>query len=245
MSDRKLLTGIESLDSLFGGGIPVKTAFLVYGPPFVGKDAFIKKFSDECLRHSIPVIFVLTNVTSVQMREEMLRTDNEYTRYEENGLVRYVDAYSRAIGSKENDRYTEYTPASVDLTAINLAIGRAQQTVKEKHAYHLIILDSLTTLIANTNLAVVFRFVNILKGRVKMAGSIPLFVMAMGAGVHPEPEVQLFKGVMDGVVEFKEDAKNSKLYLRLQGFGDVKTRDWVEYRFERGKIDVMRAGGGE
>jgi len=239
MSDRKLLTGIEGLDTLLMGGIPTRSAFFVYGPPFVGKEIFIKEFSIECLRHGIPLIFVLTDTSSDQKRAEMVEVDMNFTKYEENGLVRYVDAYSMAIGSTEKDKYTEYVSGAMDLAGINLAVNRAQKAVIGKHMHHILILDSLTTFITNTNTATVFRFVQILKGRAKMAGATTMFVM--GSGIHPESEVQLFRGIMDGVMEFKEEAKESKLYVRLQGFLETKSRNWVEYVIDRGRIDVTGA----
>jgi len=239
MSDRKLPTSIEGLDTLLLGGIPARSTFLVYGPPFIGKEQFIQNFSLECLRHGIPVIFLTTEAPSTQIRDDLLQLDKKYTGYEENGLVRYVDIYSMSIGVTEKDKYAEYVSSAMDLAAINLALNRAQQQVMGKHVHHLLVLDSLTTLITNTNAPTVFRFTQILKGRAKMAGATML--LSMGAGIHPESEVQLFRGIMDGVMEFKEEVRDSKMYLRLQGFGEVKTRNWVEYRIEKGRIDVTGA----
>ncbi len=239
MSDRKLVTGIEGLDTLLLGGVPARSAFLVYGPPFIGKEQFVKNFSVECLRHGIPTIFITTDAPFTQLRDELTSLDSKYQSYETNGLVRYIDVYSMSIGVTEKDKYTEYVPSPMDLAAINLALNKAQQMVMGKHMHHLIVLDSLTTLITNTNAPTVFRFVQIMKGRAKSAGATTMFVM--GAGVHSESEVQLFKGIMDGVIEFKEETRESKLYLRLQGFGETKSRNWIEYRLEKGTIDVTGA----
>lgn len=239
MSDRKLVTGMEGLDTLFMGGIPARSAFLVYGPPFIGKEQLVRNFAIECLRHGIPAIFITTDTPSAQLREELTLLDAKYPTYEANGLVRYIDIFSMSIGVTEKDKCTEYVPSPMDLAAINLALNKAQQMVMGKHMHHLIVLDSLTTLITNTNASTVFRFVQILKGRTKNAGATTLFVM--GAGVHPESEVQLFKGIMDGVMEFKEEPRDSKLYIKLQGFGEVKSRNWVEYRLDKKRIDVTGA----
>jgi circadian clock protein KaiC len=239
MSDRKLLTGIEGLDTLLLGGIPARCAFLAYGPPFIGKEHFLRGFAIECLNHGIPTIFITTDITSTQLRDELTQRDSKYPTYETNGLVRYIDVYSMSIGVNERDKYTEYVPSPMDLAAINLALNKAQQLVMGKHAHHLIVFDSLTTLITNTNAQTVFRFVQVMRGRAKSAGATTMFVM--GAGVHPESEVQLFRGIMDGVIEFREEIKDSKLYLRLQGFGEVKSRNWVEYRMEKDSIDVTGA----
>jgi circadian clock protein KaiC len=239
MSDRKLITGIEGLDSILIGGIPARTVSLIYGPPFVGKEHFVRTFASECLRHGIPAIFVIMDVPSTQLREEMTAIDKNYKTYEKNGLVRYVDAYSMSIGITEKDKYAEYIPNAIDLAAINLALNRAQQAVMGKHTHHLIILDSLTTLLANTNSPTVFRFTQVMKGRCKMAGATTVFTM--GSGIHPDSDVQLFRGIMDGVIEFKEDQRDAKTYLKVQGFGDTRSRNWVEYNYEKGRLEVTGA----
>ena len=239
MGDRKLLTGIEGLDSILIGGIPARTTSLIYGPPFVGKEHFIRVFAIECLRHGIPVIFVIMDTTASQLRSEMSKIDMDYTTYERNGLVKYVDAYSMSIGVTEKDKNAEYIPNAIDLAAISLALNRAQQAVMGKHTHHVIILESLTTLLTNTNSATVFRFTQVMRGKCKIAGATTLFTM--GFGIHPDTDVQLFKGIMDGVIEFKEDPRDAKTYLRVQGFGDTKSRNWVEYKYEKNRLEVTGA----
>jgi KaiC/GvpD/RAD55 family RecA-like ATPase len=97
------------------------------------------------------------------------------------------------------------------------------------------VFQSISTLITYRDAKAVFRFLQVLGGRCKMAGSTSLF--SMEGGMHEESEVQTMKHLMDGVIEFSESS--SKNYLRIQGCGDVITRDWMEYKYGKNDIEIM------
>ncbi|HHH77829.1 MAG TPA: recombinase RecA, partial [Thermoplasmatales archaeon] len=84
-------TGIERLDELMKGGIPAVTNTLLYSPPFIGKENILNKFVLSGLEEGEPVIFVLTDKSFSEMRKEMERLDKNFSGYESEGKVKYID----------------------------------------------------------------------------------------------------------------------------------------------------------
>jgi hypothetical protein len=55
-------------------------------------------------------------------------------------------------------------------------------------------------------------------------------------GVHQQSEITAIEEVMDGVIEFKTEAGRN--FLRVKGLGEVRTRDWVEFKHSPSKFEV-------
>ena len=232
LSERKLSTGIGGMDALLMGGIPSKKNLLIYSAPFIGKEEFVYRTCIECLKRQIPLIYVSTDVPSTGVEEELGRYQKDISVFEKSGLIRYIDTYSMSIDAEIDNLYTEYVSSTMDMSAINLAINRSLQQVISKHAHRLFVFDSLSTMIASASTQAAFRFIQILKGRMKATGTTSIFTMGMH--MHPESDVQLFKHLMDGAIEMKEDEREARTYLRVQGLTEVKTRNWIEYSYEKG-----------
>lgn len=231
----KVKTGVERLDELLNGGLPMNCNALVYAPPFLGKETLLKLFIAKGLEENIPGIFVLTDRTPESVREEMKQIKSDYESFESQGMVRYIDTYSMSIGIAEKDPYTEYVDSPVNLNAISLGVNNAQKALIGKFDTHRIAFHSISTLITYTNAITTFRFMQILSGKVRQAGATTLF--SIERGVHSTQDVQLFMSLMNGVIEMTEE--DLKPVLRVQGFGTVRTRAWVEYKFTDHSLEVI------
>lgn len=237
MENNKIKTGIDRLDNLLNGGIPIKSNVLAYASPFIGREVLIHSFALINLKENWPVIFILTDNAFSDMRDELEKLDDNFLGYEKKGLVRYIDGYSASIQGKEEDPYVEFVDSHLDMSGFSKAINNAQKEFIKKSPIHCLILDSLSTLLAYSDAKAVFRFLQVLGGRCKRAGATSMF--SMEYGMHNEKEVQTMKHVMDGVIEFRET--NSGLQLRVQGCGDVVSRNWIDYLFEENKINITGA----
>ena len=93
-------TGSEKLDLLIDGGISIPSNVLVNGPPFSSRNILINNFMVKSLESGIPVIIVLLDLDIYTVRQDLLQLTENLSRYEEDGLLKYVDTYSKAISAE-------------------------------------------------------------------------------------------------------------------------------------------------
>jgi len=227
-------TGIERLDELLKGGIPQKSNVLVYSPPFIGKEIILKRFALSGLQEGENVIFVLTDKSFNDMKEEMLKLDKNYEKYEKEGKIRYIDVYSPSVELQEESKWATFVDSPINRERIASSII---QTIKKEDSKYRIIFDSLSTLIVYSDAKAVFRFLQVLSGMCKRSNATSLF--SMTRGMHEEIEVQTIKHLMDGVIEMKEEG--ARFQLRVQGCGEVISRHWIDYLLEGEEIRLTGA----
>ncbi|OGS55638.1 MAG: hypothetical protein A3K60_00895 [Euryarchaeota archaeon RBG_19FT_COMBO_56_21] len=234
MKLEKVKTGTTRLDDLLLGGIPFGSNILVYGPPFTGKEVMLNVFIAEGLKKGVPAIWVLTEKTPKEIREEMQFVVSGYEEYEKLGLVRYVDAYSRSMGDDTQDPYTDYIEAPTDYESIHKAIEAAAKQFKDKHEYYRVGFRSISTLIAYLDPGTAFRFLSPVAGRRKRDRAVSLFTIEKG--VHGEQEIQMIGSVMDGMIEFK--VENLNTFLSIRGICDVQSRAWIRYSATKVNVTI-------
>ncbi|MGH2650972.1 MAG: RAD55 family ATPase, partial [Actinomycetota bacterium] len=234
-----MATGIRRLDEALDGGVPDHSAVLVYGPPFTGKTVLSNQFAAAGLAQGVPAIFVLTDQPASEARQELAAIDPDYEKHEEAGLVQFVDAYSRSVGAEDPHKRTEYLDGPIDLSSLALAVNNAQRKVIPLSSAHRLVFRSVSTLMAYTNAQTTFRFLQIFVGKTKRAGATSM--MHLEQGMHTEPEVQMIKHLVDGVLSLKVDA--GKHTLHLEGLGVTSDRGWVEYRYSPVVFEITGSFG--
>ncbi len=227
-------TGIERLDELLKGGIPLKSNVLVYSPPFIGKEIILKRFALSGLQEGENVVFILTDKSFKDMKEEMLKLDKKYEEYERDGKIRYIDVYSPSVELQEESEWATFVDSPINRERIASSII---QIIKKEETKYRIIFDSLSTLIVYSDAKAVFRFLQVLSGMCKRSNATSMF--SMTRGMHEEIEVQTIKHLMDGVIEMKEEG--ARFQLRVQGCGEVISRHWIDYLLEGEEIRLTGA----
>ncbi len=227
-------TGIDRLDELLKGGIPVRSNVLVYAPPFIGKEIILKRFAISGLQEGERVIFVLTDKSFSDLREEMKKIDKRYEEYENMGMIRYIDVYSPSVELKEESKWAIFIDSPINRERIASSIIQIQ---RKNAGNYRIIFDSLSTLIVYSDAKAVFRFLQVLSGMCKRMGATSMF--SMTRGMHEEIEVQTIKHLMDGVIEMREEGARSQ--LRVQGCGEAISRHWIDYVLEENEIRLTGA----
>ncbi len=200
---------------------------LLYGPSFQGKEVLARQAMAANLRDGVPVVMLLTNATVDDVRENLRRMDPEYDRYEADGLVWFVDAYSRSIGIDEEQPRVQYVDSAVDLNGISLALNRVQSELIKSHDNHVLVIDSASTLVLYSNAQATFRFLQVLIGRARQAGAVCLLLLDQG--MHSDAEVQMFRHLVDGVLEARDNKDRSQ--LRVEGLQVARNPGWIDYRF--------------
>lgn len=227
-------TGMERLDELLKGGIPLKNNVLVYAPPFIGKEVILKRFAGAGLEDGDNILFVLTDNSFADVREEMEKLIPSYRDYESRGMIRYIDVYSSSVELKEESEWVTFVDSPVNRERIASSIT---QSLKTTEGHSRIIFDSVSTLIVYADAKAVFRFLQVLSGLCKRIGATSLF--SMTRGMHEEIEVQTIKHLMDGVIELREEG--ARFQLRVQGCGEVISRHWIDYLLEENEIRLTGA----
>ena len=227
-------TGIDRLDELLKGGIPLKSNVLIYSPPFIGREIILKRFALSGLQEGDTILFVLTDKSFQDMREEMKKLDKKYEKYEEEGKIRYIDVYSPSVEIKEESEWVIFVDSPINRERIASSVI---QTLKEKEGKYRVIFDSLSTLIVYSDAKAVFRFLQVLSGICKRMGATSMF--SVTRGMHEEIEVQTIKHLMDGVIELREEG--ARLQIRVQGCGEVISRHWIDYLLEGEEIKLTGA----
>jgi len=230
-------TGIDRLDELLKGGIPAVTNTLLYAPPFIGKDTILKHFVLSGLEEGEPVIFVLTDKSFSETREEMKKMDKNFIDHENEGKVKYIDVYSKGVELQEEGQNVIFVDSPINRERITASIISTEREFAKKYKRHRLILDSLSTLIVYSDAKAVFRFLQVVSGTCKRLGATSIF--SMTRGMHEEIEVQTIKHLMDGVIEMREEG--SRMQIRVQGCGEVVSRNWIDYLLEKDEIKLTGA----
>lgn len=231
----KIKTGVLRLDDLLLGGLPINSNVLVTGPPFIGKDVLLNLFIAQGLKSNTPCIYVTTNKRVSEIKEELSCIVPNYEEYEKKGLIYFVDAYSKSLGIVENNSNIEFAEPQKDLDEIELAINRIYRVFSKNFKQLRIVFNSISTLIAQSSSFKTFKIMQTLCGKYKEYGASSLFIV--DPEMHKKSEIEMFKHLMDGVIEFEE--RNMKTFLRVRGICDVQTRAWVEYKHSKNMLDLV------
>ncbi len=238
IQQEKAKTGTTRLDDLTMGGIPLGSNVSLYGPPHCGKRVLINSFVGEGLEKGVPAIWVSTDKTVDDIREEMKFVLPTYLEYEKRGLVYYVDGYSMSMGEDvdpENPpENTIYIDGQSNIDAITDAVEKFAGEIMEKHRYYRLAFVSISTIIAYLDTSTTFRALQPFAGRRKKDRAVAMYTLEKG--MHSQQDISMLGHMMDGEIEFKFQQLNT--FLKVGGLGDVQTRDWVRYTSSKSGITM-------
>jgi KaiC/GvpD/RAD55 family RecA-like ATPase len=232
----KVKSGIRRLDDLLFGGFPPGVQVMVNGPAHTGKDVLARLFSVEGLKQGIPSIWVVTDKTHLQVREDLAALFPGYADSEKNGMIRYVDLYSRSVGSTASSpgvRLLSSTDKAV-LEQIGQSVNGAAEELKERCPTYRLIFESVSTLTAYMDAASTFRFLQPFIGRRKLDGSVGYYVL--DSGMHSDSDMETLEHMVDGSINLK--VEQMKTFLSVRGIGDAQARSWVGYTFTKRSFNL-------
>jgi len=235
IQQKKVKTGNRRLDDLLLGGFPLGCNVLIHGPPFVGKEVMVGQFMAEGVKKGIPIIWVLTDKTPDDIRNEMKFILSGYEEYENIGLVKYVDLYSMTMELKTDDPNTIYLEDPADHSKISFTVDEIAKEIKENdYEYYRLAFRSLSTLIAYSDPVSTFRFLGPFCGKRKRDNAVCLYTLEKG--MHGDQEIQMISSVMDGMIDFKVD--QLKTYFAVQGVTDVQSRSYIRYTATKSGLSI-------
>lgn len=191
-------------------------------------------FVAEGLKKGIPAIWVITDKSPAEVRDEMGFVVSGYEEYEQMGLIRYIDTYSASMGEEENDPYTTYISDISETKEILKAVDVVTKELKQDHKYYRLVFRSVSTLVAYLGATEAFKFLQPFTGRRKRDKAVSMY--AIEKGMHKDEEIQSISHTMDGNIDFKTE--QLKTYLAVQGICDVQSRSYVEYTHSKQSINI-------
>jgi KaiC/GvpD/RAD55 family RecA-like ATPase len=231
---KKARSGGKRIDELLGGGFPFKSACLVQGPAFIGKEILTTQFIAEGIKYGVPAIVILTQSTTSKFRKRIVEMDYKLEDRERAGLLSYIDCHAKTVGLMGKNPFAIYLKGVNDLDALSHAIDRFQKGLKENFFYHRIIFESLSTILNIHGVNRTVSFLNNLIAKTKAYNGIVLFDIA--SGIHKQEEINALEHTVDGSLILKED--KGQHYMMVKGLQDVLGREWVKYRFNDQGIDI-------
>ena len=234
----KVRSGVRRLDDLMFGGLPPNAQALVNGPVHTGKDVLARLFVAEGIKAGIPAVWVVTDKTYTQIRDDMLALLPQYGDAETKGLVRYVDLYSRSLGVAQAEAGVKLlSPGDkAMLDQLTQAVNTYASEFKDKFpgkGYRLVF-ETVSTLSAYLDTASTFRFLQPFSGRRRLDGASSYYVLE--TGMHSESDLQTLEHMTDGSINLKID--QLKTFLSVRGLGEVQSRAWVGYTFSKKSFNL-------
>lgn len=234
-SQGRRTTGLDRLDFLLGGGLVPGETTLLCGPPFTGKGVLWRRAVATGLAEGIPAILLLTDRSTDRVRSELASYDPNFAAHEDEGLVYWVDTVSRSIGADEPFNQAHYIDGATRLEAISDALERARKEVRKAgFEEHRFVVDSASTLLLCNGARTVLPFLQEVLGRAGRANATTL--VSLERGLHPEPEVQIVRHLVDGVVDMKTEGTEN--LLRVEGPRMGNARIWIEYEWGEAHFDI-------
>lgn len=230
----RVRSGVRRFDDLTYGGFPFNSNFILFGPAYSGRRTFTNLFIAEGLKKGIPALYIVTQNTPMEVKDSLRRVIPKVDVYEEKGLLKFIDLYSKSMGITDEYPNTIYVEKPTDLDAIQNAVAEIQEEFKGKHKYHKIVFFSVSTLLTYIEPLSIFRFFQVLNAKNKRNNAVSIYVV--DTGMHKQSDIQTLKHTMNGFIEFKLD--DLKYYLRIEGGGDVMSRAWIEYSFTDKTFDL-------
>jgi len=233
---QKVSTGIRELDELIQGGFPLRCNLLLIGPPQVGKRTFGMQFFTSDMGEDTG-IFVSTTETAEGIKQEIKRLGRDVEKSEKEGLLKFVDCYSKMIGLPSQDTFSTIRVGSVlDLSGIAVSASRMLSSLWPRRRKVKIVFDSVSSLLMYSNVSSVLRFLHVFFGRLKATEAVGLFLLQ--EGMHDEKVVVALEHLSDGVIRLEPDKSGRYRTIEIRGVVNCNDENLYEIA-DSGVIPVL------
>jgi KaiC/GvpD/RAD55 family RecA-like ATPase len=236
VAEVKVKSGIRRLDDLLYGGFPAGAQLLLNGPAHTGKDVLARLFSVEGLKLGIPSIWVVTDKTWGQVREDLVGLYPKYEEAEKAGMIRFVDLYSRSVGSSQSTtgvRLLSSTDKGM-LDQLAQTVNAISEELKEKFPTYRLVFESVSTVTAYLETTATFRFLQPFIGRRKIDQAVSYYVL--DRGMHSDADLETLEHMVDGSINLK--IEQLKTFLSVKGIGETQSRAFIGYTFSKRSLNL-------
>jgi len=201
--------------------IPPNSAAILIGPPLSGKKGLLFNHMLQTLKNKEPVIFILTDTSPEEIKKELVKNKIFYGPYV--NFLKFIDCYSQQAGySVEDTQDTLRTSGPLALNELGIAISKTETEFYKINKKHLIIFDSLSTLLMYSNPQLIARFLQVTIAKIKKAGGTIIFTLE--EGMHEKKDMITIEHLMSVIIHMKHE--KNKISIKADGIEGYE--EWRE-----------------
>jgi KaiC/GvpD/RAD55 family RecA-like ATPase len=201
--------------------IQPNSAAIAVSPPLSGKKEFIYSHLIQSLKNKEPVIFLSTDISTEEIKRDLVKNKIFYGPYA--SILRFIDCYSQQAGNNVQDTSdTIRVPGPIALNEISIAISQLETEFYRISPSHIVLFDSLSTLLMYSNPQMIGRFLQVLIAKIKNAGGSVLFTLE--EGMHDPKDMIPIEHLMNAIIHIKQE--QGKILIKAEGISGLE--DWTE-----------------
>lgn len=185
---------------------------LIKGPPLSGKKEIIYSYLMESLKAKIHSIIITLDQSAEEVKRDLVASRIFFGPYI--SYLRFIDCYSLQAGTLVPDSsQTKRVSSPLALNEISIALSQIEMKIHQKDISHLVIVDSLSTMLLYSNANAIARFIQVLIAKIKQAGGSVIFTIDQG--MHDDKTVVTMEHMMDCIIEVKKE--DSQVLIMARG----------------------------
>lgn len=224
MELKNVSTGVEKLDELLMGGVRTSSNALLIGPPYSNKYTLAWNFVGKSLEDDIPVIVITTDKDIKEIKYEVGLIYENVEEAEENGLLKFVDVYSKSIQSESPSDHAIVIDNLINVSSLMKNIDTVAAKMRENHPYYRLLFSSLTSYVNELDERVLLKFIQQFVQKRKSENCISFNMLE--SGLFEKKLIEAISYLMDGSIVFRTEG--AKGFLKVEGLGQARSREWVE-----------------
>lgn len=221
---RDISSGVEKLDELLMGGVRTASNALLLGPPYSSKYTLAWNFVANSIKENIPVIVITTDKDIREITYEINNIYDKVEEAEEEGLLIFIDVYSRSIGSQSPSKHAVVIDNLINVSSLLKAVDSAAAKIREKYPYYRLLFSSLTSYVNELDEKVLMKFVQQFVQKRKSENCVSFNILE--SGLFEKKLIEAISYLMDGSITFRTEG--AKGFLKVEGLGQARSREWVE-----------------
>ena len=220
---------------LLGGAIPQSAVIMIVGSSGSGKTLLLQNVLADTLRLGRRCVYVSNSELPSKIKDRLTKMGLEVGRYQDEGLLRFVDAYSGGTGEVSSEKHS--VPSPRDLTALGIQITSC---LEEVGGVGDVFFDSLAPIVAAGDSSQALNFLQHYGARIVKSGGTLLYVTS--AALESEL-LNRFEEASDCVLQTEKYVGPRKIRGRLlikKARGLQHREDWVGFRIaSNGRMEFI------
>lgn len=224
---------------LLGGAIPQSAVIMIVGSSGSGKTLLLQNILADMLRLGRPSVYVSNSELPSKIKDRLEKMGLQVERYQDENLLRFVDAYSGGTGLVSSEKHS--VPSPRDLTALGIQITSC---LEEIGGIGNVFFDSLTPMVTGGDSSRALNFMEYYGARIAKSGGTFLYV----ASTAVEPDLLgRFEEASDCVLQTEKYVGPLKIRGRLlvkKARGLQHHEGWVGFKIaSSGRMEFISLHG--